>query len=246
MTELSNGLRIFFNWHDRQAVRIATGIHEPTTQEAMHLVLRPGMNCIDVGAHIGLYTLLMALVVGQCGKVYAFEPFPDTYDLLVKNIGENHFEDIVFPFKVACHYEPGKGQIFSPCGDDLGPAFVPRRRDAVVTAGLAGIDVELARVDDLVPAQAEIGIVKMDIEGAEPFALRGMERIVMRDRPVIFTEFNPCCLRQMNESDPAEYLRWLRSYGYQLFEDRDFIQKTGHEFAWTGGDVTTNLVCVPD
>ena len=252
MSELPDGLRLFFNLRDRQAMRIVTGIHELDIQKAMRLILRPGMNCIDAGAHIGLYALLMASVVGETGgKVYAFEPFPNTYNLLTKNIKENHFGSVIMPYQKACHYESGNSRIFTPVSDDLGPAFVPKRQDAPVTAGLEGAEIELARVDDLIPVQARIGLIKMDIEGSEPFALRGMTRIVIRDRPIIFTEFNPYCLRHMNESDPAEYLTQLKSYGYKLFEVADFLKQTKREYDYheveqhRGGDETTNLVCVP-
>ena len=246
MSEMPDGLRLFYNLRDRQAMRIVTGIHELDIQKAMRLILRPGMNCIDAGAHIGLYALLMASVIGRSGgKVYAFEPFPSTYNLLTKNIKENRYDGVILPYPKACHYESGHGRIFAPISDDLGPVFVPRHYDAQVTAGLEGMGIELTRVDDLIPPQSKVGLIKMDIEGSEPFALRGMTRIVTHDRPVIFTEFNPYCLRHMNESDPAQYLTQLRTYGYKLFEVLDFLQQSKQEYDYRGGDVTTNLVCIP-
>ena len=50
------------------------------------------MTCIDAGAQTGFYTCLMASVVGETGMVYAFEPMPASYELLVKNVQENRFD----------------------------------------------------------------------------------------------------------------------------------------------------------
>jgi FkbM family methyltransferase len=245
MTELPGGLRLWFNWRDRQAIRIATGMHEATTQQAVRRVLRPGMNCLDLGAHIGLYTLIMAQASGPTGKVYAFEPFPAVHDLLVKNVEENRFGDSVMVFRVACGARRGKARIFVPLADDLGPTFVPVRPDVEVARGLDSVEIELACADSLVPEDRRIGLIKMDIEGGEPRALRGMQRIVGRDRPVIVTEFSPDCLIRIDESDPADYLRQLRDLGYRVYEDVDFLAASGREFVYAGGSQTVNLVCVP-
>jgi len=244
MSELPDGMRMWFNWKDRQAVRIAIGVHEQSTQDSIRKVLRPGMHCIDIGAHVGLYTLVMAQGSKPGGKVFAFEPFPGTFDLLAKNIRENRLDEIVTAYEVACAAAPGEAQIFVPIDDDLGPTYVPAQTDESVAKGLKGLQVKLARVDDLVPEDIHIGLVKMDIEGGEPRALAGMERIVRRDRPFVVTEFNPYCLRHMNGTDPADYLRQLRNYGYTLYEDLEF-QNNGKEYVYDGTEAGTNLACVP-
>jgi len=177
MHELPNGLRLFFNLQDRQAMRIATGIHEPEIIEAVRRVLKPGMNCVDAGAHIGMYALEMAKIVGAGGgKVYAFEPFPSTWELFIKNVAENHFEEVIVATKAGCHYDSGSAQIFNPISDDMGGAFIPKDAEIANASGLQGFRIELVRADSIVPDDRKIDLVKMDIEGSEPFALRGMER----------------------------------------------------------------------
>jgi hypothetical protein len=119
------------------------------------------------------------------------------------------------------------------------------RADVEEARGLQGLDIDLACADTLAPANLPIGLIKMDIEGGEPRALRGMQRIVSSYKPVIVTEFNPYCLRHMDESDPADYLRQLRGYGYRLYEDGEFLAGSGREFVYKGQTETVNLVCVP-
>lgn len=245
MAELPDRLRLWFNWRDRQAVRIVTGVHEPSTREAIRRILRPGMHCLDIGAHIGLYTLIMAQMSGPDGRIFAFEPFPASHALLVKNVRENRFTDSAAALPLAASDREGYGRIFVPVARDLGPTFVPVRDGVDTAQGLEGMEIELARADSLVPDDLRIGLVKMDIEGGEPRALRGMERIVSRDRPILMTEFNPYCLRHMDESDPADYLAQLRAHGYRLYEDAEFLASGNREFVYDPNGETVNLVCLP-
>src|SRR5262245_21336678 len=64
---------LWFNTGDREmGMVMASGHYEPHSVEAIKKILRPGMMCIDAGAHIGFYTCLMASIVGPTGRVYAF------------------------------------------------------------------------------------------------------------------------------------------------------------------------------
>ena len=75
-----------------------------------------------------------------------------------------------------------------------------------------------------------------------------MQRILQRDRPVLLAEFNPYCLRNMNESDPAEYLAQLRSYNYRVLDMADYLRGSDQQFEYhpTAGETLTQLVCLPN
>jgi hypothetical protein len=70
-------------------------VHEPNLTGLFKQAMEEGMVVVDVGAHIGYYTLIAAKLVGTKGKVYAFEPEPSNYRLLVRNIYENRYENVV-------------------------------------------------------------------------------------------------------------------------------------------------------
>ena len=72
------------------------------------------MNCIDIGANFGFFSVTMAAAVGKEGKVYSFEPEPFNYSLLLRNRAENRMEDIITPFNVACGDEDGEAALVSP------------------------------------------------------------------------------------------------------------------------------------
>lgn len=238
------GMRLTFNLSDKQAVRIAMRAHEPEIQLVMRRMLKPGMNCIDAGAHIGLFTMIMASIAGSSslapGRVFSFEPTPSTYELLSQNVRDNGYENIVHLTKAACHAAPGTARLFFPETEDMGPAFVR----PVAEAHAPGImDVPMVRIDDIVPRDVRIGLVKMDIEGNEPFALEGMTRILKHDRPILFLEFIPHALGV----DPQAHLGALRKLGYVVHETTSLVDgvPSGLGYEYVEGNPTTNLVALP-
>ncbi len=69
--------------------------YEPGTQWVFRKLLRPGMNVADLGAHVGFFTLLAAGLVGLAGRVYAFEPHPENFTILKKNISLNQCTNVL-------------------------------------------------------------------------------------------------------------------------------------------------------
>lgn len=74
---------------------ITRGIYEPRETNLFKKIVRHGMTVIDLGANIGYYTLIASKLVGESGKVYAFEPEPDNFNILVKNININNLKNVV-------------------------------------------------------------------------------------------------------------------------------------------------------
>lgn len=71
------------------------GVHEPRETDFLAKALQPGMTFIDIGAHVGYYTLLGAAAVGKEGKVIAFEPEPYNLEILTKNVALNELTNVV-------------------------------------------------------------------------------------------------------------------------------------------------------
>ena len=104
-----HGLRIWLNLNDSH---IAVGVLREDWEEQivgfMLSSLKPGSTLVDVGANIGVYTLQGARAVGPGGKVFAFEPRSDTYQMLCRSIRENGFEDRCVPSKKGLSDAPGR------------------------------------------------------------------------------------------------------------------------------------------
>ena len=209
MAELQD-FRLWFNTTDRDMGMIMiSGQYEPASVELLKRLISPGMKCIDVGAHIGFYTCLVASIVGETGKVYAFEPMPSHYDLLLKNIQENHFQRIVQAFNVVCSDVNGNVNV-----SKISNMFVVGHN-----GGSEQATVEAVRLDDLI--EDTIDFVKIDVEGHEPSVIRGMTSILSRDRPIILSEINEYWLRSCSHSSGAEYVGLLTSLGYEVFDVRN-------------------------
>ena len=212
-------------------------------QSKFRRLLRPGMNCIDIGANLGYYSVRMATVAGQGGgRVFSFEPDPLAFFLLTKNRQENHLEKVIEVFQVACGENDSTGVLVRDANPaNYGGGHV---RD---TATCNGSAIAIRRVDDLVPEDRRIDLVKVDVEGFEPFALSGMRRILTRDRPAIVMEFNPPALRNDGADAPERLLRDLKALGYTCYEALSYAGGNASPFVFPGPseDSLLNLVCVP-
>lgn len=187
--------------------------YEPHVTAAMCPLLMPGKVFLDVGANIGYYTLLAASRVGDRGKVIAFEPAAENQTLLRRSLAANRLNNVdLHPFAVAdVNGIVGYGMDDSNGRVDPGdPAASPLQVSAVT-------------LDTFLANEPRIDVVKMDIEGAEDRALRGMSSVIRRHRPIIFTEFSPAGLRSASGISPEVYLNQLREPGYDLV----VIPKTG-------------------
>ena len=169
-----------------------------------------GMVVVDIGAHIGYYTLIAANLVGDEGKVFAFEPAPENYALLLKNIEANGYKNII-PVQKAVSNKTGTTNLF---------LFEQNKGQHKIyeTGGyLKSIVVESITLDDYFSEQqVSIDVIKMDIEGAEMLALLGMDKVIKRTPSLkIFTEFRPAELRACGSS-PEEFLYKVTEYGFKL------------------------------
>ena len=94
--EIAPGVRLFIDLSDHViGLNILRGRYEQDEIRFVRGVLKPGDSAIDVGGHIGFFTMQMAAAVGPDGRVYAFEPLDANADLLERSIAENRFGDRV-------------------------------------------------------------------------------------------------------------------------------------------------------
>ena len=212
MSEI-NGFRFWFNTADREmGVRMAAGVYEPETVRFMRKVIKPGMRCLDIGAQTGFFTCLMASLVGANGEVIAFEPFATSYELLVRNVAENNWESRVRLRNIAV----------SDSDAEIRAGVVA----GMVVADMNGVDiVKSVKLDNL--EFSKIDFVKIDIEGHEPSALRGMQQLLKNDSPMILTEINEYWLNRAGSS-AVQYISLLRSLDYELFKLDDELSPLGN------------------
>jgi FkbM family methyltransferase len=195
--------------HYLQALR--RGEIESLTTNLFACVIRPGMVVVDIGAFVGWYTLLAARQVGERGKVYAFEPDPRNYELLSENLRVNqlHAQAICLPQAVS--NQAGFQRIFR--GAD-------QSRDSSIPCSDEGTSIMVPKVvlDEILDPTLRVDVIKLDIDGGEVNALRGMRETLKRAAPTVklFVECNPVSLERAGESAQSLAAE-LRELGFAIF-----------------------------
>jgi FkbM family methyltransferase len=184
-----DGLRVYGGrQHHVMLYWLLRGKYERHTRTLFEDAVKPGMRVLDLGAHLGYFTLLAARAVGSTGRVYAFEPDPANYKFLCHNIALNGMQDIVTTVPKAVADTSGTRLLFAhPKHSVMSSFWGEGRSDGAVS-------VECTTVDDFLDGR-QIDVVKLDVEGAELDALRGMRRTLTdTSRLAIFVECNPTAL----------------------------------------------------
>jgi FkbM family methyltransferase len=196
----------------RDGAELSTnGIYEPLTTTLVRREVREGHTVLDVGAHIGYYTLLFARQVGPRGRVFAFEPAPNAIALLERNLGVNGYRNVTLIPKAV-------SDVAGPCRLYVDEANVGDSRIYAPRDGRRFVPIETVRLDDALASHpGPIHFIKMDIQGAEHAALRGMLGLLRAHAAVkVVTEFWPYGLKA-GGAEPAAYLNLLLENGFHLF-----------------------------
>lgn len=212
-----NGNRMVLDATDSLRLSIDPNF-EPCETRLMSTELKPGDVVVDVGANIGYYTLLAASKVGAQGKVYAFEPDPTNFALLKKNVELNGHRNVVLVNKAVTD-KSGELKLY------LSDVNMGDHRAYASEENRPSITIPCTTMDDFFRGhKGRVDFIKIDIQGFECHALRGMQETLRRSPGVRLTaEFWPYGLTRAGDS-PEELLRLLRQNRFKLY---DIDEKTG-------------------
>jgi FkbM family methyltransferase len=190
--------------------------YEPFETSLLSAEIRLGMTIVDVGANIGYYTLLFSKLTGGAGRVYAFEPEPQNFSLLQQNLTRNARTNVV-ALDRALSDRAGQSFLYLS-SENLGDHQAYQSED-----GRRKVPITMTRLDDCV--KGPVDLIKMDVQGFEAHALRGMEAVIAASpRLTIFTEFWPEGLRRAG-SAAADFLRQLRSFDLEIFFINEYANR---------------------
>ena len=211
---LEDGVRLFVDLSDHViGLNIVRGRYETEEIAFARDLLKPGDTAIDIGGHIGFFTMQMAGAVGASGHVYSFEPFDANADLLERSIAENRFGDRVTFQRAAVGAANGTATLTFPV-ETLNSGGAYLLRDG--TAPLSGNQKKSVPVIalDALTLRRPVRFIKMDVEGAEPQVIRGAERVLREDRPTILSELHPTQLERASGVTADQFLLQMRAMGY--------------------------------
>jgi FkbM family methyltransferase len=207
---------------DNVSEKIASdGIYEPEIASLLEYFLKPGMTFFDVGAHVGIFSLLAARLVGASGRVHSFEADPWTYSLLCHNIEANGLSQVTTN-NLAVSYMEGRISLnFAPV-DNVGSNSI-----APVGGGGGFVKVDATSLDAYLERNSISGVdfIKADIEGAEHLMLKGGERLFAQpNRPSLVLEVNEYQLSKLGIS-PHDIYQALNQFGYFIYKiDRQYTE----------------------
>lgn len=173
-----------------------TGRYEPQDTALIQALLAQGMTFVDVGANWGYYTLLAAHLVGDGGRVISLEPDPRLFPILMRNVEYNRLENVK-ALQIAAADEAGV-LILSGYNEEDENRGLSRLVEQAEPSERA-FQVQGRAIDEALDEHGigEVHLLKMDIEGAEELALRGMTRGLSSHRfQRILLELHPAMLAE--------------------------------------------------
>jgi FkbM family methyltransferase len=200
-----------------------TQVYEPEETRLVVRLLKQGDVFVDLGANIGYFDLIASGAVGSTGKVFAFEPDPTNLRLLRRNVEVNGCANVFVEPKAVTDtnrsvtlylssVNHGDHRIFASSDDSESNEGRPR----------SSLPVDAVALDSYFPPGSRVDLIKMDVQGAEYFALQGMKRLLRENRHVVLMlEFWPHGLRETGVA-PLAFLQELLDLGFvphRLIED---------------------------
>ncbi len=169
--------------------------------------IKPGSAVIDIGANIGFWSVFCAKQTTN--TIYAFEPDQENLRLLNTNLKLNHIENVKV-FSKACANEKSVQKLY------LSPSNFGDHQLFDSGESRKSVTIEVCRIDDEIGVLDNVSFVKIDVQGFEEMALRGLEKNLTANKDVVvFCEFWPDGMRKAG-SDPDRFLDWMASLGFKM------------------------------
>jgi FkbM family methyltransferase len=203
-----DGLHIHLPDRDRVITpAVLRGGYENRCISLMCAWIEPGQKMLDIGAHVGLFSLYAAREVGPTGRVVAFEPNPDNYVLLNRNVEANGFANIS-PLPLAAAMEAGSATLYCSPDNTGAHSIVQHEGWEIVTVGVIPPDA----VTD-----PPVSFIKTDCQGYDLQALYGTSYIIEHSPNLAMAvEFSPRLLKGAGNSG-SEMLGFLHDMGFELW-----------------------------
>jgi len=170
------------------------GIHEVGKKKLFEKTIKPGSIVYDIGANVGIYTIISSILCGEAGKVYAFEPVPHNLKYLKKHIELNHLINVTV---IGAAVSSTNGKIFFEDNGDHCTSHISSE---------GGMEVDCVSLDYFVFEKQNTppDYIKIDVEGAEDLVIQGAQKTITEYKPEIFLathglEKDQICRKQLKD-----------------------------------------------
>lgn len=202
------------NWSERITYFLGRYYDLPT-QLFIRAAVKPGDSFIDIGANLGMITLLAAYHVGAKGIVYSFEPNPVAFKRLEATILTNHLKQVIYH---QCGLSNQQAElVLNVLDKHTGSGTLSKIPEQYQSNITQQCQVPIYRGDDILPKQFPGTLfIKIDVEGFEPYVLQGLSQTISAHKPAILTEVIEGHLKNSGSS-ASDLFCLMQDFGYQAF-----------------------------
>jgi len=196
--------------------------YELENVEFLNQNLRPGMVGLDVGAHLGLFSVMMGQRVGPQGKIFSFEPTPNTFKVLTRVVSLNSLAPWVSCFNLAVSNDDGQIDFFVDQNEGSNANSLVSRPDKARKT----VKINTTTLDTFVSTHgiAHVDLIKIDVEGAEHSALLGALNTLKTMRPKLILAIHPMLINNSNVVQSIFDL--LQELNYRVVLHGELINQT--------------------
>jgi len=212
------GYKLFLDQYDTNGYSLMK-VDKNDELQIIRNIIKKGDTVIDVGANIGFFTLFFRSLVGDNGKIIAFEPEKKNFEILKKNIQVNNLRNIEIHNLALGSENKNLRMILS---ENVGEHRIFNEKDPLnlnSNEKTEFSDVKVVKLDDFVKTA---NFVKFDAEGYEVEILKGMPNL-LKQNIVIFSDFYVRLLKKHN--DPNDFFNILEKNNFKFFNVRKNLEK---------------------
>ncbi len=216
---VSGGFEMFIDPKDELDQEFYLGTFEPAMRRLITEFVAAGDTCLDIGAQKGFVSLTMAKAVGGRGKVFSFEADSRAAEKFLANVKRARLQTIQL---LECALGDREGTCTFTLSNVLG--WSSRFPNEIAKAAVQEtVEVQMHTLDamterkEVVIEAGKLSFIKLDVEGSEPFVVKGMRRVLSTARPLIFLEVNYDSLAAAGSS-ARELQTLLQDLGYGFFQ----------------------------
>ena len=227
LSGINKGFKIFAS--AKAELSLIFGSFEPQTQIIIKHFVSPGDVVFDIGANVGYFTLSCSKLVGEKGKIYSFEAIPKTAEILEKNCLLNSLKNITLYKKAVSDKKEKLTFLIPDHGKNHTMASMVWHKEDCSVKKVSVDSIVIDYNSDL--SKLSPSFIKIDVEGAEAFVLKGMKSMLQNNSPIIFIE--------CSEAGRKESWSLLKSFGYTCYKGSIPLQKVNdfnlykhNDFLW--------------
>lgn len=207
------GRKMFLDENDSLKLSLYPYVEEQTNFFKKNI--KEGDVVLDLGANIGYFTCLFAQLVGEKGKVFSFEPEPNNFKLLQRNVEVNGYKNVVLEQKAVSNVKSKIKMYISNSPKD--------HRIYPTEDNQESIEIECITLDEYFKdSNKKIDFIKSNIQGADYAAFKGMKLTFEKSKSniVMAIEFNPAMIKEFGSGNAEEFLDFLLVEKFKLHDLR--------------------------